>query len=85
MITREAVATKIASYLQETITLNEIVAWAENAMLDGEFDEASADTLTDVVSRLGIADVRAFGLTWDDCRDFLSRLGYDAHVEVVAL
>ncbi len=37
-----------------------------------------------VVSRLGLADVRAFGLTWDDCEELLERLGYRARVEIVA-
>ena len=84
MITRDEVASKIAAFLQQSISLNEIVAWAEDAMQDGEFEETSADTLTEIVARLGVADVRAFGLTWDECRDFLNRLGYNAHVEVVA-
>lgn len=84
MITRDEVASKIASYLQQTITLDDIVGWAEDAMQDGEFEETSADTLTEIIARLGVADVRAFGLTWDECRDFLNKLGYDAHVEVVA-
>ena len=36
----------------------------------------------DVVARLGLADVRAFGLTWEDCEAFLSRLGYRAKIDV---
>jgi hypothetical protein len=37
-----------------------------------------------VISRLGVADVRAFGLAWEDCEDLLKKLGYAARVEVVA-
>lgn len=37
-----------------------------------------------VVSRLGLADVRAFGLTWEDCEAYLRQLGYSARVEIVA-
>jgi hypothetical protein len=84
MITRNDVASKITSYLQQTLTLGEIVAWAEEAMQDGEFDEANADMLTDIIARLGVSDVKAFGLSWDECRSFLNQLGYDARVEVVA-
>ena len=30
-----------------------------------------------------LADVREFGLTWDDCYDYLHKLGYDVKVEFV--
>lgn len=53
-------------------------------MLDGEFAEEDATALRQVVSRLGVADVRAFGLTWEDCESLLRRLGYAARVDVVA-
>jgi cobyrinic acid a,c-diamide synthase len=84
MITRTEVARKIAGYLQHTLSLEKLVDWAEQAMQEGEFDEAEADTLTEIVARLGVADVRAFGLTWDECNDFLAKLGYEAKAEVVA-
>ncbi len=84
MITRNEVASKIASYLQHRTTLEEVVTWAEDAMQEGEFETGDEETLTEIVARLGVADVRAFGLTWDECREFLNRLGFDARVEVVA-
>jgi hypothetical protein len=37
-----------------------------------------------VLARLGLADVRAFGLTWDDCEELLRELGYSARVEIAA-
>jgi len=64
--------------------LDELVGWAESAVMDGEFDPAEAATLTDVVARIGVADVRAFGLSWEDCEALLRRLGYSARIEVVA-
>jgi len=82
MFTRHAVAEKITQYLQHQISLVEIVDWAEQAMMDEEFDEDDYEIIRDVVSRLGFADVRAFGLTWEDCQSFLNRLGYQAQVEV---
>ena len=38
--------------------------------------------LTDIVGRLGFADVAEFGLRWQDCEEFLRRLGYRAKVIV---
>lgn len=35
------------------------------------------------MARLGLADVRAFGLTWEDCEQVLRELGYGARVEIV--
>ncbi|MDE3153581.1 MAG: hypothetical protein KGN76_00660 [Acidobacteriota bacterium] len=83
MITRETVATRLRDYLQHRTTRAALVDWAERAVMDEDFDERDLDTIRDVTSRLGLADVREFGLTWEDCESFLSRLGYQARVDVV--
>ncbi len=82
-ITRKFVAEQLAAYLRHEMPLPQLVDWAENATLDGEFAPADAPVLTPVVARLGVADVRAFGLTWEDCEQLLRTLGYAAHVELV--
>lgn len=84
LITKQTVAEKLAGYLRHDLSLNELVDWAENALMDGTFAEADAATLSAVVSRLGVADVRAFGLTWEDCEQLVRQLGYSARVEIVA-
>jgi hypothetical protein len=53
-------------------------------MCDGEFDAADDPTLAAVVARLGVADVRAFGLTWEECREMLRELGVRATVDLAA-
>ena len=83
LITKQMVAEKIAAYLRREIALAQLVNWAENAMMDGQFDDESLDVAPAVVARLGVADVRAFGLEWQDCERMLRTLGYDARVEVV--
>ncbi len=52
--------------------------------MDPNFPENDAATLSRVIGRLGVADVRAFGLTWEACEELLGTLGYTARVEVVA-
>ena len=84
MITKQTVAEKIASYLRHDFSLADLVSWAEDAMMDDEFDESEAATISDVISRLGVADVRAFGLAWEDCEQLLRKLGYTARVDIVA-
>ena len=67
VITRKVVADKLAAYLRHELTLDGLVSWAESAMMDGEFDPATLPTVRDVVARIGLAGVRALGLTWEDC------------------
>ena len=83
-ITKQTVADKIAAYLHHEIALAQLVDWAENALMDGEFAERDANVLSSVIARLGVADVRAFGLAWDDCEELLHKLGFSPRVEVVA-
>jgi len=83
MITRSTLASQLRDYLQHRITRAALVDWAEHAMMQEEFDGPDLDTIRDITSRLGLADVREFGLTWEDCEGYLSRLGYKAKVDVV--
>lgn len=82
-ITKQIVAERIAAYLHHRITLDQLVDWAENALMEGEFEEKDAEAIAAVVSRIGVADVRAFGLTWDDCEELLKRLGFSARIDIV--
>jgi hypothetical protein len=84
MITKQAVADKIGAYLHHEMLLGELVDWAEDAMMEGEFEEGDIDALRAVVARLGLADVRAFGLEWSDCEELLRKLGFSARVDIVA-
>lgn len=84
MITRENVAEIIGKYLQREISLNALVDWSESAMMEGEFDDAHFDAIRTVVERLGLADVRAFGLTWEDCDQLLGTLGYSTRIQIIA-
>jgi len=83
MITREILASQIRNYLQHRITRAGLVDWAERAMMEEGIDDRDLDAVRDITSRLGLADVREFGLTWEDCEGYLSRLGYRTKVDVV--
>lgn len=83
-ITKKTVADKIAAYLHHEITLAQLVDWSERALMDGELDERNAGPISSVIARLGVADVRAFGLAWEDCEELLDKLGFAPRVEVVA-
>lgn len=83
-VTRQITARKLQAYLKGRLETAELVEWAEQAMLDGDFAPADAPVLRKVVPRLGVADVRAFGLEWTDCVQLLRLLGFRARVDVVA-
>jgi len=82
VITRKEVAHQISQYLHHHISLEELVDWAENAMQEGEFEESHSDEITEVVSRLGVADVRAFGLIWEECEALLNKLDYKVYLDI---
>jgi len=82
IVTREMVADKLAGYLHHEVSLEALVDWAELAMMAGAFQGEKAEEARDVVARLGVPDVRAFGLTWEDCEKFLRKLGYSVHLDV---
>ena len=83
LITKKIVADKIAAYLHHYITLAQLVDWAERAMMEDEFEENGLPAIRSAISRLGVADVRAFGLTWEDCEELLSQLGFSARVSII--
>jgi len=83
-VTHQQVAEKLTDYLNHRLTLAQVVDWAEDAMREGDFEARDFEAIRDIVSRLGLADVKAFGLTWEECEAWLRRLGYEARVEVTA-
>ena len=80
IITKEELASQILRYMKREISLKDLVDWAEEAIREADFDERDLDILRDIVGRLGLADVKEFGLTLDDCHDYLQKLGYTVSI-----
>jgi cobyrinic acid a,c-diamide synthase len=81
VISRHDVADRLTAFLQDRLSVDDLTDWAERALIEQDFDTPAT---RDAVARLGLADHRAFGLTWQDCRNLLHDLGYHAQVKVVA-
>ena len=81
-IANRDVVNKLTDYLNHRLSLTELVEWAEEAMMAGDFAGKDWKTVRNIVARIGLADVRAFGLTWEDCEKSLNTLGYQTKVEV---
>ncbi len=84
LVTRESVAEKLGAHLRHDLSLAALVDWAESALMKNDFDPAHLTTIRDAIARIGAADVRTFGLAWEDCEQLLSQLGYSAQVNIVA-
>ena len=82
LVTKELVSDQLLAYLNHTISLEQLVDWAEDALNEGELETQNSEVLRDIIARLGLADVQEFGLSWDDCYQFLARLGYQVQVRV---
>ncbi len=82
-LTKNEVAEMLLKYINHEIDLPTLVAWAEGALMESDFENKSFELLRDIVARLGLSDVREFGLSWDDCYDYLKKLGYSVKVELI--
>lgn len=83
VLTRKTLADMFIKYIKHEIDLSRLVDWAEDMMREADFESSSFELIRDILARIGLADVREFGLTWDDCYDHLHKLGYDVKVELV--
>ncbi len=79
IVTAAAVAEHIRAYLAHDIALTDLVAWAEAALVDGDFDDDNPNDLARIVGRLGAADVHEFHLSWEDMETIVGELGYELH------
>jgi hypothetical protein len=82
MITRRAVAKKIYDYLSHDITLAQLVDWCENVLMGEDIVEKDTEVISEVVARIGVADVKNFGLLWEECDYLLHKLGYRLDMEL---
>jgi hypothetical protein len=76
IITKQQLAVNLLNYLQHKTSLNDLVAWAENALMEGDIQDEQPDVVRDILAKLGLADVKAFGLFWEDCNEIMKKLGY---------
>jgi len=76
IITKQLLAVNLLNYLQHKTTLSDLVNWAEEAIMEGDIQGEDPEVVRDILARLGLADVKAFGLFWDDCNDYMQKLGY---------
>jgi hypothetical protein len=82
-LTKRELAERLMKYINREIDLPTLVSWAEDMIRDADFENGSFELIRSILAHIGLADVREFGLSWDDCYDYLHRLGYDVRVNLV--
>lgn len=82
-VTKEDIKNQLLQYFNHQLTLDQLVDWAEKMVQEATYHEKDFGIIRDSLSRLGLADVKVFGLTWDDRSQILASLGYHVKVAVV--
>jgi len=83
VLTKKELADKLIKYINRKIDLPSLISWAEDMIREANFENGSFELIREILARLGLADVREFGLTWDDCYDYLHKLGYHVKIELL--
>ena len=83
VLTRKALVDMLIKYINRKIDLPTLVNWAEDMIKEADFENGSFELIRGILAHIGLADVREFGLTWDDCYDYLHKLGYNVKVELL--
>lgn len=55
MITKNIIADKLLAYLQHHLSLADVVAWAEQALLNADYKDDSSHTIRNILAQLGTA------------------------------
>jgi hypothetical protein len=76
IVTKQQLAINLLNYLQGKYSLSELVSWAEDSVMEGDIQGEDPGMVRDILGRLGLADVREFGLYWEDCVEIMQKLGY---------
>ena len=83
-ITKEEVVNKLLSYLNRSVNLEELVDWAESAICEAEYDERDFELIREATKLVLFWNPDRYGLSWDDCYNYLSQLGYQVKVTIFA-
>jgi hypothetical protein len=81
IVTKQLLAVNLLSYLQHKKSLDDLVNWAEDAFMDGKINDDDLDVVGSILARIGVADVKAFGLTLEDCDEMMRKLGYELKID----
>jgi hypothetical protein len=82
MITKEIVKQKILEYLTLQLSLDSLIHWAEDSLMNADLVEKDAKILSDILSQIGVSNVQNFGIQWHEWREILLKLGYEMKIDL---
>jgi hypoxanthine phosphoribosyltransferase len=85
VLARNAMLGQISAYLNLRIGLEQLVAWAQTMVDEGQLSQDDEVLLRDLVARAGDPDGEGFGLSIEDISEFLGRLGRELRVSTSPL
>ena len=74
LITKKILTDKIVAFLNRQISTDEIVVWAENAMIESDYEEKYFDIIADTLHRIGVMNVKSFEIKLSDFLNILLKL-----------
>jgi len=80
VLMRGAILQQLNAYLNDETTPSELVAWAQDTLAGGDLSSDDESLLRDLVARAGDPGSGKSGLTVEDVREFLNRLGHELWV-----
>jgi hypothetical protein len=84
MTTKAECAQRIAAFLANEVTHEELVKWADAALAQEDFPEADARLLLGVLSDISAGRVESFASQIGDYHAFLRELGFRMEPHLVA-
>jgi hypothetical protein len=83
ILTKQDVADNLLNYLQHKTSLNDLVSLAELMVMDASIKQGEEEIVMEVIGKIGVADVKQFGLYWDDCETMMHKLGYKFQINAI--
>jgi hypoxanthine phosphoribosyltransferase len=80
VLARGAILRQLNAYLNREVDVAQLVTWAQKTMGEGGLSPDDESLLRDLVARAGDPGSDAFGLTLEDCHDFLKRLDHELRI-----
>lgn len=80
-ITNKTLSNQVVQYLNHQITKKQLIAWCEEMMREGTFDN---DKVKEATARIGLLDAQNFELNYEEPYEMLQNLGYRLKVELVS-
>ena len=80
VLIRGAIVRQLSAYLNRTVTLEQLVAWAQETLAEGDLPPVDESLLRDLAAHGSQPGDELDALSVEDCADFFSRLGYTLRV-----